>query len=311
MQLEIRSLDVQIQSQETRLLRQKGETAELIRSIHTADGVIPLEVLLTKKSLSVFFDRLEEEKRLSRDLEDSLNAVKNDKAALEEAKRGRSEKRTAVEVETKQLKKEELTLEAERNFKESLADATRLKQSEFERVVYELREQQQATSDEISSIESTLKEKLDVIDEALARGDVLLNWPIDPSHGITAKFHDASYPFRNLFEHPGVDIRTPVGTAVKAAAGGYVAWNKQGKMYGNYIMVVHPGNIATVYAHLSKFIAKPDTYVERGDILGLSGGMPGMPGAGLSTGPHLHFEVRQNGIPINPQNFLPSREIDD
>ena len=132
----------------------------------------------------------------------------------------------------------------------------------------------------------------------------MLNWPVDPSRGITATFHDPTYPFKNLFQHPGVDVRASVGTTVKSAAGGYVAWNKTGRMYGNYLMVVHPGNIATVYAHLSRFIAKPDTYVERGDALGLSGGMPGQPGAGLSTGPHLHFETRVFGIPVNPRAFL-------
>jgi murein DD-endopeptidase MepM/ murein hydrolase activator NlpD len=126
--------------------------------------------------------------------------------------------------------------------------------------------------------------------------------------GISAFFHDPTYPFRRLFEHPGIDIPTDVGTPIRAAAGGYVAWNKQGRQYGNYVMLIHPGGIATVYAHLSRFAAKPDTYVERGDIIGYSGGHPGDEGAGLSTGAHLHFEVRQNGIPVNPMQFLASLE---
>jgi murein DD-endopeptidase MepM/ murein hydrolase activator NlpD len=91
-----------------------------------------------------------------------------------------------------------------------------------------------------------------------------------------------------------------------------VAWTRLGSAYGNYMMLIHPGNMATIYAHLTKFAVEPDTYVQRGQLIGYSGGMPGQPGAGLSTGPHLHFEVRQNGIPVNPENFLPvAIEIDE
>jgi len=309
--LEILSLEAQITQQGQRIDRQKGYAAELIRHIQANDNVSMIEVLLTKPRLSSFFDRVEEDKRVEAKLGEALEQVKSIKLILESKKKERDDKRASLEKDKKTLKKEELALEAERNFKASLADETKNKQSEFERVLYELQQQQQSTSDDISQLESKLKDKLDAVDEALARGDVLLNWPVDPSRGITATFHDPTYPFRNLFEHPGTDVRASVGTTVKSAAGGYVAWNKKGRLYGNYAMVVHPGNIATVYAHLSKFIAKPDTYIDRGDAVGLSGGRPGDPGAGLSTGPHLHFEVRLNGIPVNPENYLPSARIDE
>ncbi|MFH1620871.1 MAG: peptidoglycan DD-metalloendopeptidase family protein [Patescibacteria group bacterium] len=311
LKLEIDSLEKQIAEQNKRIERQKEYAAEILRQMRESDEVMPLEVLLTKRSLSAFFDHVEAIKQLEGDLTDSMIKVKETKTNLENIKKERDEKIMAVEVEKKTLKKEQLALEAERNFKASLASETKNKQSEFERVLYELREQQQTTADDISSIETRLKDKLDSIDEALSRGDVLLSWPVDPSRGITAKFHDKDYPFRHLFEHPGTDVRASVGTAIKAAAGGYVAWNKTGKMYGNYLMIIHPGGIATVYAHLSKFIAKPDTYVERGDVIGLSGGRPGDQGAGLSTGPHLHFEVRLNGIPVNAENYLPSISEDE
>jgi len=157
----------------------------------------------------------------------------------------------------------------------------------------------------ILDLQQKLKTQLQTIDDIFAKGDDMFSWPANPSSGITAIFHDPGYPFKNLFQHPGIDVRTSVGTQVHAAAGGYVAWNKTSKSYGNYTMIVHSGGFATIYAHLSKFIAKPDTFVQRGDVIGLSGGAPGMQGAGLSTGAHLHFEVRLNGIPTDPSSYLP------
>jgi murein DD-endopeptidase MepM/ murein hydrolase activator NlpD len=304
--LEIRLIDAEISSQEARIETQRQLLASLIREVHHADETSALEVLLTEPSLSKFFAQVEEIKRLEGDLGRMLERVKGVKAQLEEKRRDQKAKQVRAEEERRSMRKEQLSLEAERNFKASLVSQTKLKEQEFERIVYELRQQQQDTSDDISALEDRLKERLDDVDEALARGDVLLNWPVDPSRGITAIFHDPTYPFRHLFEHPGTDVRSSVGTAVKSAAGGYVAWNKTGRMYGNYTMVVHPGGIATVYAHLSKFLADPDTFVDRLETIGLSGGRPGDPGAGLSTGPHLHFEVRQDGIPVDAENYLPT-----
>lgn len=307
--LEIAALEDVIAREEARLANQRELVGELIRRVHQSDEVSMIDVLLTRPSLSSFFDRIEELKRVERGLGMSVDKLKGAVTTLQDTKKARDDRREAILGQETALKKDQLALEEQRNFKISLVAQTEESQEEFERVLYELRQQQQSTAEDISRLEDTLKDTLDQIDESLARGDVLLNWPIGGGIYVTAHFHDETYPFRRYFEHPGTDIRAPVGTKVKAAAGGYVAWNKTGKQYGNYTMIVHPGGIATIYAHLSKFIAKPDTFVERGDVIGLSGGRPGDQGAGLSTGPHLHFEVRQNGIPVNAENFLPNVQL--
>lgn len=311
LRLEILSLDKQIADKNERISKQKQISVGLIKNINVAQRVSILEILLSRPTLSAFFDRLEQTKRLETKLEESMSLLKQNKDQLESSKREQDAKRLASDAERKLLKKQQMELEAERNFKASLASETKLKESEYERIIYELQQQQQATSDEISVLEDKLKDKLDAVDEALARGDVLLSWPLKNVTAITAHFHDPTYPFRARFAHPGTDLRASVGTPIYAAAGGYVAWNKTGKSYGNYTMIVHPGGVATIYGHLSRFAAKPDSYVKRGDLIGYTGGMPGQPGAGLSTGPHLHFEVRQNGIPVDAENYLPDLNLDE
>ncbi|MFA5935299.1 MAG: peptidoglycan DD-metalloendopeptidase family protein [Patescibacteria group bacterium] len=303
--LEIEQLGQEIAIQEDRIAKHKDLIAEFVRRTHQSDEVSTMDVLLTRPSLSSFFNRIDEMERLQKELGVSIEKLKGVKDSLDNAKRLRDQHRADVTEQENKLRDEQMELELQRNTKTSLVSETAQSQEEFQRILYELKQQQQITSGDISRLEEELKDTLDSVDESLARGDILLNWPLNPAKGISASFHDPSYPFRRLFEHPGTDIPAPVGTAVKAAAGGYVAWNKTGKQYGNYTMIVHPGGIATIYAHLSKFVAKADTYVDRGDVIGLSGGRPGDQGAGLSTGPHLHFEVRQNGIPVNAENFLP------
>lgn len=304
--LEIQRIGEEILIAEKTIQRRQDSLSELVRQMQEADGVTLLDTFLARPSLSEFFTRLDELKRVEIELTQATKEVKSSKRVYEQKKVEQESRRVQLQDQKKVLMEEGERLEEELAAKVSLINETQGKEEEFQRILYELRQQQQGEADEIAALRDRLQDTLNSVDEALARGDILLSWPVRASRGISAHFHDPSYPFRKLFEHPGVDLPIAVGTPVKAAAGGYVAWNKTGKQYGNYVMVVHPGGIATVYAHLSAFGAKPDTYVERGEIIGYSGGRPGAPGAGLSTGPHLHFEVRQNGIPVNPESFLPS-----
>ena len=106
-------------------------------------------------------------------------------------------------------------------------------------------------------------------------------------------------PFNSMRTfHEGMDFMAEIGTPARAAAGGVVVYSDLHPQYGNMIEVDHGNGLVTRYAHLSR------REVKVGDVV-LSGGKIGQVGnTGRSTGPHLHFEVRQNGAPLNPVRFL-------
>jgi len=98
--------------------------------------------------------------------------------------------------------------------------------------------------------------------------------------------------------HDGLDIAIPFGTAVHATADGTVVFASTEGGYGNLVVIDHGFGIKTRYGHLSQILVKAGQKVHRGDKVALSGN------TGRSTGPHVHYEVRVNGIPQNPRKFI-------
>mgnify|MGYP003393309912 CR=1 FL=1 len=140
---------------------------------------------------------------------------------------------------------------------------------------------------------------------------IALEWPVEPSEGVSAYFLDAAYEARFGFKHYALDIPTPQGTAVRAAADGIVEEVSDKGLGFNDIIVGHAGGFKTLYGHVSKFHVSVGQEVFAGQIIAESGGRPGTPGAGFSTGPHVHFGVSQKGKKLDPLPFLPARsEVD-
>ncbi|MHB8674680.1 MAG: M23 family metallopeptidase [Candidatus Limnocylindrales bacterium] len=103
--------------------------------------------------------------------------------------------------------------------------------------------------------------------------------------------------------HMGIDIGAPAGSPILAAASGTVE-NDQEDIhhgYGNFVLINHGNGYATLYAHMSRVVAKPGEKVKRGQLIGFVGS------TGFANGPHLHFELRHDGTKINPQPFLPNQ----
>ena len=103
--------------------------------------------------------------------------------------------------------------------------------------------------------------------------------------------------------HSGLDLAAPLGTDVRAAAAGRVRvhWNPVG--YGLYVLVDHGHGLQTLYGHLSAVTVMDGDSVQGGQQVGRLGS------TGLSTGPHLHFEVRHDGRPVDPLPYLPAEQL--
>lgn len=112
---------------------------------------------------------------------------------------------------------------------------------------------------------------------------------------ITSGFGYRYHPILHIKRlHAGIDFSAPTGTPVRAAASGVVAASQYMRGYGNVVMIAHGSDMSTVYGHLSRRMVSAGTHVTKGQVIGASGA------TGLATGPHLHFEVRVHGRPVNP-----------
>jgi murein DD-endopeptidase MepM/ murein hydrolase activator NlpD len=309
--LEITNLGNKIQTKEEEITKNKGQIAEMIRMIYENDQKNYLEVLAENQSFSQVFDQMQYVENLQGDLQKTLDQVQKLKSELENQKTEQENKKTEQEKSKNDLTNMQASLEEQMSSKELLLSETSNSEKQFQNWLLESKYEEDQLNTEITNLDKTIRQKLEESDKSFSTdsanpGAVALSWPVDHSRGLSATFHDPDYPFRYLFEHPAVDIRAYQGTPVGAAAPGYVAKVQNGGKTGySYIMIIHANGVSTVYGHISKLMVQEDTYVIRGQIIGLSGGMPGTPGAGpYTTGPHLHFEVRLNGIPVNPLDYL-------
>jgi murein DD-endopeptidase MepM/ murein hydrolase activator NlpD len=147
----------------------------------------------------------------------------------------------------------------------------------------------------IASVDPTIVAQLQPVTE--------LAWPLAGAMKVTSPYGERMHPIisEEAF-HRGVDLRAQYGSPILAPADGVVLYIGSKTAYGNMVVLLHGGGIATVYGHLWKFAVQPYERVQKGQLLGYTGN------TGFSTGPHLHFEVRQDGEPTNPLEWLPPIE---
>lgn len=163
---------------------------------------------------------------------------------------------------------------------------------EFQQMLADISRSLDDRSDMLGVLDSYL------LDSRLARKSIPTTMPIADG------YYSSNYGYRidpitgHSAFHTGVDIIAPIGAPVMAAAGGVVSQVAFLPEYGNVVDVDHDNGLTSRYAHLSKSLVKVGDVVMKGQLIARVGA------TGRTTGPHLHFEVRENGVPLNPNKFL-------
>ncbi|WP_297227476.1 M23 family metallopeptidase [uncultured Desulfovibrio sp.] len=172
------------------------------------------------------------------------------------------------------MHRQELAARKMQDFLDSLSDAVRLEEVRQQDLLHALRDNRDA----ISTMPTI--------------------WPVVGF--VTSGFGARSAPFgggRRQF-HKGLDISNRIGTPITATAQGTVLKAGHDGAYGLSVEINHGGGIVTKYAHMQRFVVQPGQYVKRGEVIGYIGM------TGRTTGPHLHYEVILNGVPVNPMRYI-------
>lgn len=267
---------------------QKDLLKKRVRVMYENGNVGYLSVLLDSTNFGDFISRVDFlrkiisfDSQLLKKMKDYRNSVEEKKGQLQEEldqkeklKNDISQKKEQVE-----LSKEE----KQKTLKELLSDL-----KELERQEDKLLEQ----ANEIGKKIVALQSKADYVGGSIG-------WPAPGYYKITSQYGYRIHPILKKKKlHTGIDISVPRGSDIVAGNAGKVIYSGYYGSYGNAVIIDHGGKISTLYAHNSKLLVKEGAIVSKGQVIAKSGS------TGLSTGPHLHFEVRENGQHVDPMKRL-------
>jgi len=307
LQTESDALKEEIQKVDLQIENQKVVLREYLRTLQGLDTISSVQAFFKYATLSDAIKEIRSVYRAEQNSQITLDRIRELQLTLKARQATFNDfKRELDGLQSRQVSQKNI-LGQQQDAKKRLLELTRAQEYEYNKQLAKTVAEQKKQDAEISRLDAAIRQELERQGFKKLSGIGQLDWPIDPIFGISCGFHCSGYPYASLIgPHTGTDMPIDVGTPIGAAADGYVGKVHLSSGAGySYILLIHGDNISTIYGHVTNASVNEGSYVTRGQIIGHTGGAPGSRGSGLSTGPHLHFEVRKNGIPVNAQNYLP------
>ena len=236
------------------------------------------------------------------DVLDQLKLIQEERSYLLTKAAVAQEEADAIREELEQVRVE---LDAQKAVREEIKKELDVRRAHWDSVLATAVEEQKEITDFIAAEEERIARELE---EARRRAELEARlgqiteagWVLPSPGAITSWFGPRLHPILGYTRmHNGVDFNCWTGDPIRSATDGIVIMAQYYGGYGYTIIVQHANSLSTLYAHLSAFNSQVNDYVVAGQQIGQCGT------TGLSTGPHLHFEVRQSGAPLNPLPYLP------
>jgi len=271
---------------------QKELLKKRVRVMYENGNVGYMSVILNSASFSDFISRVDFLKKI---ISFDMNLLSKMKSYRDSVADKRSQ--LASELEEKERLKNEIGKK-----KEEVETAKQVKEMTLKEILSDLKELERQEDKLLEQSKEIAKKIVELQSKEKYIGGELA-WPAPGYYKITSQYGNRTHPIlKKKKMHTGIDIAVPSGTSVIAANAGKVIYSGYNGGYGNTVIIDHGGKISTLYAHNSKLLVKVGDKVEKGQTISKSGS------TGLSTGPHLHFEVRENGQHVDPMKYLTGKK---
>jgi murein DD-endopeptidase MepM/ murein hydrolase activator NlpD len=274
----------------------------LVNAYKSDGGIVYLQALLESDSLADVVGRA----RLIGDIVEQDNnmlaEIKALKALMEEQKLALETQRTSVAILEHDQADATAELQVAVEQRQAAVDELESARAAKKKVLKAAEKDEaawKAQEDDLLAESKRIAELLKAASAAktVKKGSGVLAWPVIGA--VTSGYGYRIHPIFNVRRlHTGIDIDADMGDAIKAAAGGTVVSADWRGGYGKCVVISHGGGLATLYGHMSVIGVSAGDTVKRGEVIGKVGS------TGYSTGPHLHFEVRVNGDPVDPLGYL-------
>ena len=289
--VEIEEIEVELEIIEENYYIQKELLVNRIVALYEAGDILYLDVLLNSNSVSDFISNYFLIGEIVKHDNQLLETIETQKIQIETIKHTLTQREETLNSLKENKEKTAISLENSKIIRNSYI----AKLTEEEKAMQEKIDKYQT---ELNSIDSQITLLTSIsIGENYVGGEFV--WPAPGYTTITSNFGMRVHPiFKVNRMHTGTDIAMPTGSYIVSSNDGVVIKSVYTSSYGNMVMIDHGGGISTLYAHGSEIIAQTGDTVKKGDLIMKAGS------TGWSTGPHLHYEVRINGTPMDPMEFL-------